>query len=447
VIEISPEILTVAFLLSIFLGVLTGYHVALILIGVGTTFGYFTVGPNVGYLLYSRVSSMIMNYNMIAIPLFTFMGVMLSRSDISDRLYHALHLLLGRLRGGLALSTVILGTILAAGLGVVQASVSMLTTVSLGPMVRRGYSKELACGAICAGGTLGILIPPSIMLVVLGMTAAVSVGRLFFGAFIPGFILSGLYLCYIIVRSWLQPQIAPAAPIEERQVSFTKKMALLFVSIIPPIAIMVSVLGTIFFGVATVYEAAGVGAAASVLITVAYRKFSLNLLKHAMRETLRVTGFVMLITACANATVGVFVYFGGKEVIEDMVLALPLGPWGAFVAIMLVTFILGMFMDWISIILIVVSILIPIAPTLGFNPVWFALMICVNLQMSFMTPPLALAIFVCQGSADPELGVTNADIIRGVVPFIFLVMIGLGLFAAFPQLMLWLPNKMICGFR
>ena len=441
--QISPEILTIAFLLSIFLGVLSGYHVALVLIGVGMLFGYVTMGPSVVYLLYPRVSSMIMNYNMIAIPLFTFMGVMLSRSDIADRLYHALHLLLGRLKGGLALSTVILGTIVAAGLGVVQASVSMLTEVSLSPMVKRGYSKELACGAICAGGTLGILIPPSIMLVVLGMTAMVSIGKLFFGAFIPGFVLSGLYLGYIIVRCWLQPQIAPDAPLEERQVSFGQKMTMLAVSIIPPLAIMLSVLGTIFFGVATVYEAAGVGAAASVIITIAYRKFSLNLLKQAMRETLRVTGFVMLITACANATVGVFLRFGGKEVIESMVLALPLGPWGAFAAIMLVIFILGMFMDWISIILIIVSILIPIAPTLGFNPTWFALMICVNLQMSFMTPPLAQAIFVCQGSADPELGVTNADIIRGVTPFIFLVMVGLGLFVAFPELMLWLPNIMI----
>lgn len=442
-IEISPEILAVGFLLAIFFGVLTGYHVALVLIGVGTVFGLFAMGPKVFYLLYFRASSMILNYNMVAIPLFTFMGVMLSRSDIADRLYHALHLLLGRLRGGLALSTVILGTIIAAGLGVVQASVSMLTVVSLGSMVRRGYSKELACGAICAGGTLGILIPPSIMLVVLGMTAAVSIGRLFFGAFIPGFVLSGLYLGYIAVRSWIQPQIAPVAPVEERQVPFTRKMTLLFVSIIPPLAIMLSVLGTIFFGVATVYEAAGVGAAASILITVVYRKFSWNLLKYAMRETLRVTGFVMLITACANATVGVFVYFGGSEAIESLVLALPFGSWGAFAAIMLVTFILGMFMDWISIILIVISILIPIAPQLGFNPTWFALMICVNLQMSFMTPPLAQSIFVCQGSADPELGVTNVDIIKGVIPFILLVMVGLGLFIAFPDLILWLPGKMI----
>jgi len=442
-IEVNPEILAAVFLLSIFLGVLTGYHVALILIGVGLVFGFFTMGPKVIYLLWARASSMIMNYNMIAIPLFTFMGVMLSRSDIADSLYHALHLLLGRLRGGLALSTIILGTIIAAGLGVVQASVSMLTATSLSPMIKRGYSKELACGAVCAGGTLGILIPPSIMLVVLGMTASISIGRLFFGAFIPGFVLSGLYLCYIAVRSWLQPQIAPEAPIEERQMSFARKMALLFISIIPPLAIILSVLGTIFFGVATVYEAAGVGAAASILITVVYRKFSWRLLNYATRETLRVTGFVMLITACANATVGVFVHFGGKEVIENMVLSLPFGPWGAFIAIMLVTFILGMFMDWISIILIVISILIPIAPMLGFNPIWFALMICLNLQMSFLTPPLAQAIFVCQGSADPELGVTNADIIRGVIPFIFLIMVGLGLFVAFPELMLWLPNKMI----
>jgi tripartite ATP-independent transporter DctM subunit len=441
--ELSPEILSLIFLLAILGGVLTGYHIALVLIGVGSIIGYFVVGPAVFILMYMRVNAMIMNYNMIAIPLFTFMGVMLSHSTIADRLYSALHLLLGRLRGGLALSTIILGTILAAGLGVVQASVSMLTTVSLGSMVRRGYSKELACGAVCAGGTLGILIPPSIMLVVLGMTAAVSIGRLFFGAFIPGLVLSGLYLTYITIRSWLQPQIAPPAPLEERQIPFTKKIILLLGWIIPPTSIILAVLGTIFMGIATVYEAAGVGAAASVVITIAYRKFSWKLLKDSMRETLRVTGFVMLITACANATVGVFVYLGGRIVIGDLVLAMPFGPWGAFAAIMITTFILGMFIDWISIILIVVSILVPIAPALGFNPVWFALMICINLQMSFLTPPLAQAIFVCQGSAEPELGVTAVDIIRGVIPFIMLIMVVLGLCIAFPQLILWLPSKMI----
>ena len=442
-IELSPEILALIFLLTILGGVLTGYHIALVLIGIGTVVGYFLIGPKIFWLMNIRVNAMIMSYNMLAIPLFTFMGVMLSQSTIADKLYNALHLWLGRLRGGLALSTVLLGTIVAASLGVVQASVSLLTTVALGSMVKRGYSKELACGAICAGGTLGILIPPSIMLVILGMTASLSIGKLFFGAFIPGFILSGLYLSYIIIRSWLQPQIAPIATIEERQMPFTAKISLLLIWIVPPLGIMLSVLGTIFFGIATVYEAAGVGAAASIIVTIVYRKFSWKLLKYSMRETLRVTGFVMLITACANAAVGIFFYFGGREVIGNMILAMPFGQWGAFVAIMVATFILGMFIDWISILIIIVSILVPIAPTLGFDPLWFALMICVNLQMSFMTPPLAQAIFVCYGSADPELGVTTADIIRGVIPFVLLVMVALGLFVVFPELILWLPGKMI----
>jgi tripartite ATP-independent transporter DctM subunit len=443
VIELSPEIFTLVFLLAMLGGVLTGYHIALVLIGVGTIIGYFLIGPKIFWLMNVRVIHMIMSYNMLAIPLFTFMGVMLSHSTIADKLYGVLYLWLGRLRGGLALSTVIMGTIIAASLGVVQASVSMLTAVSLGSMVKRGYSKKLACGAICAGGTLGILIPPSIMLVILGMSASLSIGKLFFGAFIPGFILSGLYLTYIIIRSWLQPQIAPIATIEERQISFATKMSLLLIWIVPPMAIMVSVLGTIFFGIATVYEAAGVGAAASIIVTIVYRKFSWKLLKYSMRETLRVTGFVMLITACANAAVGIFFYFGGREVVGNLVLAMPLGRWGAFAGIMVATFILGMFIDWISIIMIIVSILVPIAPALGFDPLWFALMICVNLQMSFMTPPLAQAIFVCYGSAEPELGVTTADIIQGVIPFVLLVMVALGLLAAFPELMLWLPGKMI----
>jgi tripartite ATP-independent transporter DctM subunit len=443
VIELTPEILTLVFLLAILGGVLLGYHIALVVAGVGTVIGYITIGPEVFFVIYIRASSMLLNYNMLAIPLFTFMGVMLSHSTIAERLYGALYLWLGWLRGGLALTTVILGTIIAAGLGVVQASVSVLTIVSLGPMVRRGYSKDLASGAICAGGTLGILIPPSIMLVVLGMTASLSIGKLFFGAFIPGLVLSGLYMTYIVIRAWIQPGIAPSAPPEERQLSFVQKITLLFKWIIPPLLIIVSVLGTIFFGVATVYESAGVGAAAAVIATIAYRKFSLKLLKDSMKETLRVTGFVMLITACANAAVGVFMYFGGREVVSDLILAFPFGRWGAFTGIMVAIFILGMFIDWISIILIIVSILVPIAPMLGFDPIWFALMICVNLQMSFMTPPLAQAIFVCQGSAEPELGVTVSDIIKGIIPFVLLVMVGLGLFVAFPQLVLWLPGKML----
>jgi len=443
VIDISPEIMTLVLVVAVLIGILSGFHIALVLIGVATIIGYFFVGPPIFWLMYSRINNMIMNHNMLAIPLFTFMGVLLAHSMLAENLYGALHLWLGRLRGGLALSTLILGTIIATGLAVVQASVSMLTTISLRSMVERGYSKSLACGVICAGGTLGILIPPSIMLVILGMTASLSVGKLFFGAFVPGFILSGLYLTYVVVRCGLQPQIGPPAPVEERQISFGKKITLLLGWVFPPLVIIMSVLGTIFFGIATVYEAAGVGATATLLVTVACRRFSLKLMKDAMRETLRVTGFVMLITACANAVVGVFMYFGGKDVLSDLILAMPFGRWGAFFAVMLTAFVLGMFIDWMSIILIVVSILVPIAPDLGFDPLWFALMLCVNLQMSFMTPPLAQAIFVCQGSAEPDLGVTSGDIIRGVIPFVILIIVALALFAVFPGVMLWLPSKMI----
>ena len=442
-IDISPEIMTLVLVVAVLIGILSGFHIALVLIGVATIIGYFFVGPPIFWLMYSRINNMIMNHNMLAIPLFTFMGVLLAHSMLAENLYGALHLWLGRLRGGLALSTLILGTIIATGLAVVQASVSMLTTISLRSMVERGYSKSLACGVICAGGTLGILIPPSIMLVILGMTASLSVGKLFFGAFVPGFILSGLYLTYVVVRCGLQPQIGPPAPVEERQISFGKKITLLLGWVFPPLVIIMSVLGTIFFGIATVYEAAGVGATATLLVTVACRRFSLKLMKDAMRETLRVTGFVMLITACANAVVGVFMYFGGKDVLSDLILAMPFGRWGAFFAVMLTAFVLGMFIDWMSIILIVVSILVPIAPDLGFDPLWFALMLCVNLQMSFMTPPLAQAIFVCQGSAEPDLGVTSGDIIRGVIPFVILIIVALALFAVFPGVMLWLPSKMI----
>lgn len=233
-IELGAGTLSLIFLAAIMVGIMAGFHIALVLVGVSSIIGYFILGPEVYYLIYMRASHMLLNYNMLAIPLFTFMGVVLSKSLIAEKLYRGLYLWMGWLNGGLALSTVVLGTILAAGLGVVQASVSMLTMISLGPMVNRGYGKDFASGAICAGGTLGILIPPSIMLVILGMMASLSIGKLFFGAFFPGLVLSGLYLTYILVRSWLQPGIAPAAPPEERNIPFMQKLTLLVTSILPP---------------------------------------------------------------------------------------------------------------------------------------------------------------------------------------------------------------------
>ena len=442
-IDLSPEIYVLIFVVAILAGILSGYHIALVIGGVGAIVGYLTMGPLVAVLADMRISAMLLNYDMIAIPLFTFMGAILAHSGIADRLYGALHMWLGGLRGGLALGTVLIGTLLAACLGVVQASVSMLTVVALRPMLGRGYSKELACGSICAGGTLGILIPPSLMLLVLGPATGLSAGKLFMGAIFPGLLLSALYCGYIIVRALLDPGIAPAASLEERQAPLSVKTKMLLSSLIPPVILIVAVLGSIFFGVATVFEAAGVGAGGAVLLSLGYRKLSWHILKRSMQETLRITGFVMLITCCAYFIVGVFMWLGCGRVIKEMILTIPMGRWGAFAAIMLTIFILGMFIDWIAIIMIITPIVVPLTPMLGFNQLWFALMICINLQMSFLSPPFASAIFVCKGTAPAELGISTMSIIRGVVPFIILIIIGLGLCILFPQILLWLPDKMI----
>jgi TRAP-type mannitol/chloroaromatic compound transport system permease large subunit len=414
-IDISPELVTILMLGGVFIGVLSGYPLAIVIGFLGLVFGFLRFGLNVGEVLYPRaVSGVLMNYPLLAAPLFIFMGLMLERSGIAERLYDALYTWLGGLRGGLAIVTVLIGTIMAACVGIIAASITMLAVVALPSMIRRGYDKSLASGSICAGGTLGILIPPSIMLVLYGPMASLSVGRLFFGAFVPGFILSGLYISYIAVRSLLQPNIAPPVPIEQRKVPFLRKSWLLATSLLPAAFLILSVLGTIFFGIAPPTEAAAIGGLASVILVIAYRRFN-----------------------------GVFIGAGGDKVVTEVILSTPGGKWGAFAVIMFISLILGMFIDWIGIVFIMVPIVTPIGAALGFDPIWFAIMICVNLQMSFMTPPFAMAIFIVRGAASKDIGLTMTEVIRGVIPFVILIMIGITLCAVFPQLVLWLPSMMI----
>lgn len=442
-IEISPEITTLIMLGGILVGILSGYPLAIPIGALGLILGYAILGPSVLNLMYTRLFALITSYVLLAAPLFIFMGIMLERSGIAERLYDALYLWLGGIRGGLAVTTVLLGTILAACVGIIGASVTMLSLLALPAMVKRGYSKSLAAGSVCAGGTLGILIPPSIMLVIYGPMAFISVGKLFMAAFIPGFVLSGLYCSYIILRCLFQPKIAPSVPAEERKVSFIKKTTMLLTSMVPPALLILAVLGTIFFGVAPPTEAAAVGAFAATVLALVYRRLNLEVLKDTASRTLRVTAMILLIGGLSFAFVGVFLAAGCGKVIEELILATPGGKWGAFAAIMFALFLLGFFIDWLGILFIMVPIVSPLVATLGFDELWFAMMICINLQMSFMTPPLAHAIFYLRGSAPPELGVTMGDIIRGVIPFVFLILIGLGLCIVFPQLILWLPGQMI----
>jgi tripartite ATP-independent transporter DctM subunit len=287
-INLSPELATIIMMGGILIGLLTGFPVAFIFGVVGAAVGILYFGGNVGQIIYDRMYSMMTEYILLALPLFVFMGVMLEASGITEKLYEALYLWLGGLRGGLALLTILIGTILAATVGIIAASITMLALVGLPAMLKRGYDKSIATGAVCAGGTLGILIPPSIMLVIYGPTAGVSVGKLFMGAFFPGFLLSALYMMYVVIRCFLEPQLGPPIPKEERTATMGRKLSLLAQAVVPPVVLVLSVLGVIYMGIAPPTDAAGVGALAATLLTVVYRRFTWKGLVHVVNELRKV---------------------------------------------------------------------------------------------------------------------------------------------------------------
>jgi len=441
----SPEIITFLMLGGVLTLVLTGFPIGLVIGSVAFLVGSLIFGPSITFnILYSRLYELTLNYPYLAVPLFTFMGVILENSGIAEDLYTALYEWLSGYKGGLAVVTIIVGTLLAACLGTITASVTILTLIALAPMVKRGYDKSLASGSIVAAGTLGILIPPSIMLVVYGPQAGVSVGKMFMGAIFPGLILSGLYITYISIRCYLNPKLGPPIPEEERsKISYSEKTIKLLKAVAPTLIIILAVLGTIYTGIAPPTEAAAMGSFAVVILAIIYRKFSWSLVKHSALEVLRVSAFVLLIAGLSYAFVGVFMSAGCGQVVTNLIMSVPGGRWGAFAMVMFIVFVLGMFIEWIGIVFIIVPVFSPILLKLGFDPLWAAIMICINLQMAFQTPPMAMSIFVCRGTAPPELGVTMADIIRGVIPFIIIIVFTLVLCIIFPQIITWLPEKMM----
>ncbi len=443
-IDLSPELITFLMLGGVFFFVLTGFPIAFIIGSVAFLVGTIALGPTTTFhILYSRFFDLSLNYPYLAVPLFTFMGVILQHSGVTKELYDNLYDALGSIRGGLAIVTIIFGTILATCLGVIAASVTILSLMALAPMVNRGYDKSLASGTIVASGTLGILIPPSIMLVVYGPQAGLSIGQMFMGAFFPGLLLSTLYILYVGIRCFLNPKLGPPISKEEMTPFSVQKILRLFKSLLPPAVLILAVLGTIFAGIAPPTEAAALGSLASVVLAILYRKFSWALIKQACIETLRVSAFVVLIAALSYAFVGIFMNSGGGEVVTNFILSIPGGKWVSFFVIMFIVFLLGMFIEWIGIVFIIVPIFSPIFEKLGFNPLWAGMMVCVNLQMAFMTPPMAMSIFVLKGAAPKELGITMGEIIRGVIPFVIMVMISLIILTIFPEIITWLPEKMI----
>ena len=379
-----------------------------------------------------RIWSIMNNTILMAIPLFILMGLILQKTKLAERLLESMGYLFGEIRGGLAISTVLVGSLLAASTGVVGASVVAMGVISLPVMLKYNYSKNLSTGTICAAGTLGQIIPPSIVLIILGDVFNVPVGDLFKAALMPGLVLVAAYVVYILVAAYLNPQIAPAVKLK-RQEGESKKQQVIsaLFAIIPPLSLIVIVLGSIFAGIATPTESSAIGCLGAVILAFLYRKFSFAMLMESSKETVKITAMVFAILIGATAFSMVFTYTGADALIEEFMLSLPGDKWGFIIMAMLAIMVLGFFIDFVEISYIIVPILVPISEVIGINPIWFAILIAMNLQTSFLTPPFGFSLFYLKG-VSPE-GIKTTDIYKGVIPFIIIQVLVLASIVVYPH--------------
>ncbi len=422
--------------ITLMLLLLLGYPVAFTLGAVSLLFGALYLDLDFFTLLPLQIWGVMTNFTLLAVPLFIFMGIILDKSGLAEDLLETMALLCGRVRGGLALSVVIVGALLAATTGVVGATVVTMGIIALPTMLKRRYSAQLATGTIAASGTLGQIIPPSIILILLGDVMGVPVGRLFMGAVIPGLLLVVMFLVYILIYAWLRPEAAPTLQQAEDENLLIKVIG----TLIPPLLLVVGVLGSIFFGIASPTESAAIGALGAILLALAHRKLNREKLQDAMQLTTRLTSMVFLILIGATAFGLVFRGMGGDRLVLDAMTGLPGGTAGFLMVSMLVVFVLGFFLDFLQICFIVVPILAPIAETMGINLLWLAVLIGINLQTSFLTPPFGFSLFYLKAVAPPSIRIQ--DIYRGIIPFVLLQMITIILLVLFPEITLWLPNLM-----
>ena len=432
---LGPLMFVVAFAL-----IFSGYPVAFSLGGTSLLFAF--IGVEVGlfewsllYALPERIFGVMSNYVLLAIPFFIFMGTMLEKSKLAEDLLQTIGMLFGPLRGGLALAVVIVGALLAAATGVVGASVVAMGMISLPVMLRYGYSRPLAAGVIAASGTLGQIIPPSLVLVVLADQMGISVGDLFLGAFVPGVLLASLYGVFVTTLAFFRPQVAPALPIEDRDLRGRELASRVMRVMVPPLVLILLVLGSIFAGVATPTEAGALGAVGAIALAAWAGRLNLKALRDTADETTRLTAMVLFLLIGSTAFALVFRGLYGDVWIEELLTNLPGGKLGFLIVANLSIFLLGFFLDFFEIAFILLPLLVPAARLLGIDLVWFGVMIGMNLQTSFLTPPFGFALFYLRGIAPPE--VTTPDIYKGVIPFILIQLLGLGLLIAYPELVTW----------
>jgi len=435
--EFINEYMALIMFAAVFAFLLLGFPVAFTIGGISMAFGLYGFGPGFFQLLPLRIWGTMTNFTLLAVPLFIYMGVMLERSGLAEELLEAMALVFGKIRGGLAVSVIFVGALMGASTGIVGATVVTMGLLSVPTMLRSGYSKSLTTGTVAASGTLGQIIPPSIVLVLLGDIMNVPIGDLFVAAIIPGLILVSLYMLYVLIIARIKPEWAP--PIAQETLDkITRKELLTMVAkaLVPPLTLMIAVLGSIFAGIASPTEAASVGAMGATALAVIHRRFNFQMVKDVMDMTAKLTCMVFIILIGATTLGLVFRGLNGDVLVRELIAALPFGMWGVLSIVMGIIFIAGFFLDFIEITFIHVPVLAPIMIGMGVDPLWLAVLIAVNLQTSFLTPPFGFSLFYLKGVTPPEIATT--DIYKGIIPFVIIQIIGIAIICLFPGTVTWL---------
>jgi tripartite ATP-independent transporter DctM subunit len=435
----SADLLTVLMLGALIATLALGVPIAFATGAVAVIFGVWLFDVNTLNLVVSRVFTLMGNQILVSVPLFILMAMILEKAGIAEDIFKAAYVWSGRIRGGLAVAVIVSCALMATMVGVIGAEIVTMGVVALPAMLKRNYSKSIALGSICAGGGLATLIPPSVVFIMYALTTGTSIGQLYMAGVLPGLMLAAMYIIYVLVVAHLKPELAPAAPLEETDISFLEKLGYLR-KLVLPAAVAFGVLGSLYLGIATPTEAAGVGVGGAVLAAAVNRRLSLPGLFGAVVETTKVTCMLYWLFFGASALVGIYTIAGGTEYLKQLIANLPIGKWGILIIINLIWIALGMIIDWIGILLLTAPIFVPVLVALGFDPVWIGVMFCMNMQISYLSPPFGPAAFYLKGAAPP--GVSIGDIFRSVWPFIGIQFIALGLLMAFPQIALWLPQTM-----
>ncbi|CAD5279811.1 TRAP transporter, DctM subunit [Bosea sp. 62] len=433
----NPE-LGVVMLVLFIVFIMLGFPIAFTLMALGVGFGYWAMGDTVFSLVVQRTYSVMANDVLVSIPLFIFMGYIIERANILDRLFHSIQLSLGNVPGSLAIATLATCAIFATATGIVGAVVTLMGLLAFPAMLRAGYDVKLSAGVVCAGGCLGILIPPSVMLILYGATAGVSVPKLYAGALFPGLLLAGLYMLYVLIRCWLNPALAPKLPKEQTDVPWTRVLWALLTSFFPLTILIMSVLGCIFFGLATPTEAAAVGSLGSLILAAAYRSLTFGKVKDSVILTARTSAMVCWLFVGSFIFSSIFAILGGHEPIKNLVTAMNLSPTMFLIVAQLIIFVLGWPLEWTEIIVIFVPIFLPLLEFFKIDPLFFGILIALNIQTSFLSPPVAMAPFYLKGIAPPHVSINQ--IFAGVMPYLAIVVFAMILVYVFPGIALWLPK-------